>query len=973
MEVIEPRAGYSGVELRQPEFVWYGDAVDRVPADGRRQLEDLIRKTLEREVLRSGIVRAARRGADARIPLIDAAVERFDESLGSDILGLYMLASYDGQGKKKPVPVDKKAEPTEPVENAITVDIFRILDSDWASRVSKSELIDIERKLFDDWDMIYPEGGPVGLIWVHNDNEWPIRFYVRNLPGDEWSYFSFSRFTSKELSVEGNVASFKWRKPYVPPAGPSAAEWLPIDEVKARIRARISEDAWTIKKPDSMEQEVFNEKIRSLIEAEFTERTKAAAGHTDVMVLYIGGDFEYLLFPSERLRWSGMIPLAPMSEPHVIKKPKKGDEGGGGVGDAQGTEGEGKEGKGKKKGGKDGKEGGKGEPGGFVFMGDEENAKKGGSAGIPSAGDGESVSCEEPFVGEPSLDELDAPAREGLKKLMEEIAHKLQIPMCNYAGQFCLMAAYALGGRAVGLSEFAVSSGNGKMLIPPKHKEAQGAVIDFTPTATPAIQFMRHLSGVTPRITFLSRLIGEVYQMPQHAAKIKGRRHNHAIGWMIDFGSEMHWTMKKSVANVFVVTVRIILMQMLHTSKLNIDARLNEQNFERYAQFFTELVKSELVPQQELEDLYNTLRLFVSTGSVKRDIAETVLGTWRAGRGALLDALEWRNPFKNVMAGTPGTIVFGDNQVTGIQDSKGTIWTLQQLERAKALRGQVAVDIDPLAQQLVADARIKERFTRDTDNIKSELKKLLEEMSSNNSEISDKVRSDIGFAFSLAPLRTNNSNRTGYELEGVHLMAQEAIQEFFQGDSYYHFGVRSAMRREEGRRDFLNIIEIGSIVVLSILCPPLGMAVGGAWAIYHEHKAHEKLKVYQSLIDPERVLHYAEVEADLFAADLGLVLSFLPMGKVAGKVGMGAGKKLLQGEVAAAGRYVARQVSRRFVISTLRALQQDLIVAFITHMVAFEVVGKAFEVLLSPVMEEIQRQHFTIAQLEELAAEVQQV
>ena len=45
------------------------------------------------------------------------------------------------------------------------------------------------------------------------------------------------------------------------------------------------------------------------------------------------------------------------------------------------------------------------------------------------------------------------------------------------------------------------------------------------------------------------------------------------------------------------------------------------------------------------------------------------------------------------------------------------------------------------------------------------------------------------------------------------------------------------------------------------------------------NKALEKKALFRSLIDPDLVISRAEVEAELFAAELGLALTFLPHGK----------------------------------------------------------------------------------------------
>ena len=169
----------------------------------------------------------------------------------------------------------------------------------------------------------------------------------------------------------------------------------------------------------------------------------------------------------------------------------------------------------------------------------------------------------------------------------------------------------------------------------------------------------------------------------------------------------------------------------------------------------------------------------------------------------------------------------------------------------------------------------------------------------------------------------------------------------------------------------MTIVELTTTIALSIFFPPLGYAVGLGWAAYHEDKADEKLSAWRALIDPEMAFNYAEIEAELFAADLGVLLSLLPGGRVIGKVGVSTGRFVLRGEMRVAARHLVRQVTRRFLVSTLRALQQDIIKAFVVHIGAFVVMNEVLQLVLAPVMEEIQRRNLSLAQLEALASEVQ--
>lgn len=960
--VLAPRGGYSGVRVHAPDFTWRGDTA--VTAAQRARIEALIRESFALEIERARLLTPS--DERARTPLSARAVERFDPRRGNDWLGRYKLPSYNGPDETETLDLD--AEPGGAAPETRTVARWLERASNWPDSRDYPDLVSDEQDAFDALHMSYPAGQPLGLAWLQRNAENPLRLYVRNLPNNESRYLQFPLFTIYSPTPHGN--SVVWT-PHLglPEPAPMTIEWLTMDAVQTAIRAAVETQARQIAKPENFSHEEFDAVLQAAIENEFTRRMAVAGSHTDAMAISISGLTEYYVWDVPIPRWSGAAYVAPLFR--EIERPAQEEREGTGLPGGEG-EGEG-EGGGEGTGPRGGRRG-RGR-GGFVDTG-EEGREAGEGPRFPSSGRGTAVRrCDAAFEGEPSLDELDEAAAAEIRRLMADIANRLDIVPCDYAGQFCLVAAALVGARAVGVADFSVAEGHGQMLQPPRRRAPQPGVIDFTPIATPALQFLRHLARVVPRLTRLSSLVTSTYQQPQHARRIRGFRANNPIGWALDFGAEYHVTMKRAVEHHYIVTVQVVFMQLLHQSRLQIDARRNPTTFPEYARFFEEVVRGDLLPEQELEDLRAQLIHTVGTGSAGRDLVVGVIDRWRTARGALMDVLEGRNPFAHVGEGARGEIVLGENGVHGIRDSNGTIWTLPQLERAIALRRDVATSIDPLVHQLTADPRIRERFTRDPSRIRDELAILLDEMADINAEVRERVSSDRDYAMRLAPISTDYEHQTlpgsGYQLSGVHLLAHHAVGEFFEGDLYYTFGVGDALQSEEGRQMFLTVVELGTIIVVSIFCAPLGLIVGAAFAVYHEVEASHKMDAYRALIDPEIVFNYAELEAELFAADLGLVLSFIPLGRWWGRAATGAGRRLVAGEVRAAARYAVRHVTRTITLATLRALRQNLIVAFVQHVLAFQVISALMGRMLEPVMEEIVREHMSLEQLLELSGEVE--
>jgi hypothetical protein len=982
-EAVEPRAAYMGVRLAEPDFLWSGETV---PRDEREVFEAKLRRALAEAVQASEVLALARRNAKARPPLQAFPAEFFDPARGSDLLGFYTLPSYRGKGKPATVNVkagNKKPDQTETMPVGVWV---TKLPRNWYQILSRNQIEEFQRKAFDLWSMIYPEDSPAAVIW-YQGGEKPWGVVINKL----WIYIPLYHFESRVATDN----AFKTIQT-APVPGPGYLEWVSIDAIK-QLMATDADEKLRKKnpKPEATDTAVYEEKLKEAVQAEVAHRLRAAPNCSDVLVVWVAGS-QYFLADTDHTypRFPGRIPLAPVARieqipvPEEEKEEKKEEEGaepllegaergagkgagkGGGKGDGKGDgKGEGKDaGTGAKGAGAGDGAGKAGADGSFASFGDDlppgTNARK-----FPPGlrGGGAPIVCES-FVGEPSLDLLSAADAEPIRALIREIAYKLDIEICEYPANFCLDAAAMLGTRAIAVSDNGVLENNSLLILPPKYRAGGEGSYDFRPTVSPALQLIRHLARVTHRIGDLGQLIYDTYKRDNNSQLFEGFRRGNPIGWSIDFFAKLNTRIQRSVGQMFVVTTRILLAQMLETSRQGIESRIGNAG---YARFFASLIKAEMVKVDELETLRSTLRLYVTTQTGSISLGQ-VVDTWRSARGALLDTLSGRNPFANAptVTGTP----FTENGVHGIRDSLGQIWTAEQLDRAIAIRRDVVSDIDPVAHQIAVDERLRARFARDTSRIAEELAILLDEMKHNNAEIMQKVRDDLAFAFELCTLDDEHDETiagTGYALTGLHRLAHESLEEFFAGDFAYNLGVGAALDRLRTWRTVKTVFEVTLVVGLSIVCPPLGTAVGFGFAIYHEYEGQQKLEVYQSLLDPEVVLTRAEVEAELFANDLGLVLSFIPVAGQLKKFGLGrAAGKLLQGEVRAAAQMLSTRVSRVLLVETLRALQKDLIVAFVRDVVIMKVFEKLMDRMVSPIIGQIEHDLASIDQLEAFASEV---
>jgi hypothetical protein len=216
-----------------------------------------------------------------------------------------------------------------------------------------------------------------------------------------------------------------------------------------------------------------------------------------------------------------------------------------------------------------------------------------------------------------------------------------------------------------------------------------------------------------------------------------------------------------------------------------------------------------------------------------------------------------------------------------ICDRYGRVWTREQLETAITLRRGTLESAEPLVKQLVDLPEVIDRFRGSSVSVAQELDVLLREMLWHNEMTRLRIANNAMEAIRASSIVRSWPQQTvpgsGFALQGIHRLAHEQIGEFFGGSTWYGNGVHEIFDREVKRGEQLAFLEFGGLVLLSVVCPPAAVVTGIGVAALHYAEALEKEELYQSLIDPELVLTRAEVEADLFATRLGLVVSLLPV------------------------------------------------------------------------------------------------
>ena len=564
-----------------------------------------------------------------------------------------------------------------------------------------------------------------------------------------------------------------------------------------------------------------------------------------------------------------------------------------------------------------------------------------------------------PFKGEPSVDEL---GRFGqtLWRLIQRIAYRLDMPTCKYAAAFSIAAEQMLRVRASGVASYAV--GQPSASAPVENRGGNLGEVQFEPLPSPAIQFMRHLGATTPIITQLVHLIDRGYTLPQFAAHFTGSYRNDPMLWLLRFHEALTPEIKESVARIYQYTCQIVLLQLLRHSREQIQLRLT--NFDRYFPLFEQLITAFLANQAELERLRGELVAFRANFSPTAVVQEAY-HSWRAARRAFSTSLSDQVlNLSDLVTPNRGPSALISRRADGewvIADDAGRSWTMAELEQAIALRNGTAQALDPLVEQIADMESVVVLFREHPQLSRVYLRSLLDEMLANNTDQTERVTREVMYAFRASKIREDLAQRTvpgtSVALQGVHLLAHEAIGDAFAGDMHYSLGLDWAFGVEQGREMLLSFFEFTGTLLLAVVCPPAAFLVGVGVAAAHYHAASVQEELYQSLIDPELVLSRADVELDLFLGELELALSIIPDAGTIIRGAVSGGRTIARQGLRAGLRSVGRRLTREIFVSMVRQLKDGLVRALVRELVTQEVVGAVVQQIIEPVVAIVYREH----------------
>ncbi|MCW8900038.1 MAG: hypothetical protein OQK75_05395 [Gammaproteobacteria bacterium] len=948
-EVVNKRGGYTNVIINDPAFNYTGSGLVKLShthkIELQQRIKDLIKKisSLHNSNDLSGIVQ----------PLTSRAEERIDESRLREVFGVYGIPSYNGNGETEHVDVSE-SNPPQVVYRYYTFGISHqnVLQNFRAARELLASKYQAATEQFGN-----TSANVSGLLWKIGQNSYS--FYIVNNSTGAWRTDSF---VTQTYHAERRGTQVQWGESRDDlPARISYATYHNISEAEnlfrqfhaGLIRNEIQD---LFPRQETMAREIYRTLLDQAVDLEIQRRTAMVTQQNPgglIVINFSNTSYICMTTLSVQHSWPGQATLYPVMEPVEIPAgSQQGNDGGDGSGRRQGRR----------------------ERGGIAPWGSGEGQGQGAIyPALPASLFGLRLSCQ-PYMGEPSVDEM-GQVGEYIKGLIQEIATRLQMSPCDRAGNFLLNAAQVIGSRASDIGNYAAinESNEAGFFSQSPHASGNMGEVNFVPSASPAIQFIRFLAGTVPLITRLSHILDRTYTLPEHSARFSGHAQNNPYFWMLRFHYDLRQDMELGVGTMFIMTCRVLMLQFLLTSKKAIDARID--NFTSYAPLFEELMIGEMADIHELRTLHGRLTRQIAEERGQRgvasDVGEWVMLNWTATTSGISDLFQGYNPDE------PDIVDQGfikrNNVTIGITDNTGHRWTEQQLQTTLAIRQNVAESVDPLIKQIRDIPELLNRFRQNKNAIRSELWSLLHEMRSSNDEVRRKVINDWTYGFEASKiqehLQTATIPGTRFPLQGIHLQAHLAIGEFFRGDTYYAMGINSLFNRKLGLESLKEFFLFTGLILLAVICAPLAVAVGAAVATYEYSKAQERLQVFRSMIHPEVVMSQAELEAELFAAELGLALSFIPYaGRVLGtsaRVGKVVIRQGIRGSARVAARYGrmstrsigrsltregAHQVGRSIRTRFTRQLAEQLKHGFV-YAVARELVeDQLFDVLLQKLL-----------------------
>jgi hypothetical protein len=942
--VLRPRGVYVRSTMADPTFVWSGHGVGEVGIDERSAFEGGVRAVIADAFSALGRESAGASPAALRAP----AAERIDPDRYDRTLGLYKIPSFADEGALSALDVERPIQ-VDHSGGAANVSVFLEIVGDVIQALEERRPIESLRAPV---GVLFPlpvtdcephgGAGPCYGLMVARFAETPIRMIIVT---------SFSALTqtidpSGRLSdAPGAPAStgeyrLTWR------GGPREARDIYRAFYEERLRALYLEHA----RSKNYDEASFAEKVPALIEEWIDAQISADSEVVGYVALEGGSDILLSLTTAEIRDPSAAATLRDVEVIALSEVERSRSSGESGEGEVTETP--------------------------SVDEEEEVGAQERLPLFPPAAVEATPEVAEDvAFEGEPSIDEL-GEFGQLLAGLMDDIASRLRISRGRFAGQFVIDATAAL--QQLARETAAWPPAERAICRAAPKQEGNVGPLDVSAADSRQLDFLRHLAGTVPLITHLRAVIAAGYQ--SRADLIKGRRNRNAPGWLDAFFVRHVPMLAWGAGDIFAAACQVVFLQLLNASADAIAARL--EAIDAYAGYFEQAILPELRHLDELLRMQALLALgwhieLLARNDVqelKRRYPDARLASaspapkpattsWHEAAASFTEVLQSVPPPPEAPRADAYEIVPLVDRTYRILDKDGQLWSAEQLERGILLRRGVLESADPLITQMADLPDVMQRFQR--ARVKDVIGAILTEMAQANEAVAARSRSNVHAGFQASRISTIRGplwkhyteatvRGTAYTLGGVHRLAHTAIGEAFNADPAYADGINYLFGAERGKEEILGLLEFTGIVILAIFCPPLAADLGIVLATHQLERAEERAQTYQALIDPEAVLSRAEVEAELFAARLGLALSFLPVGiELAGEVRAALRVGQAATEAGEAAASAARSGSQAAAAAghLAEVIEKGFVTVFLKEATQAWLINEAIGVVISPLVE----------------------
>ena len=517
-----------------------------------------------------------------------------------------------------------------------------------------------------------------------------------------------------------------------------------------------------------------------------------------------------------------------------------------------------------------------------------------------------------PFLGEPEA----AVAADGAVLLawIRRLARQLQVPECEFAGQFALNCAAVIGARARSVGVRAIQSADTTDVSVRVDGSGNNGYVHVRPGDSAQLADLRLLARIGAELHEFARAVIDRYSRAPTGEQLRAA--GSAGGWELRFLEALAAALGDAFEVVFSETCRVLLLAQLRSSARGIAGR--QQAFPATLTVFTQSVDAFGPRIVQFSALRRALEHSIQmrrTGTVREVLNTTTARPVPVGEkhgnvenddapipaepqfeGGRIEIAAPLQDYPEAVLAVIENLRVSGSRARRTVDFMGRTWTVEDLGGEINKRRSVLNHTDPLFFQIGDITEVFSGSGDDHDRTRKFLADLLEDMAAANEAMRRKASHEadgaefaVGAAQYVRQVGGTDWRGLTFELHGLHLLADEQLRPVVGGDRLYAEGLNRALRHKADLDDVLGLAASAGVIVLGLLCAPLGAVaasaitglagIGLAW--HDVDEAMQKTEAYRSLdVDPALLQRWEDVQAAQITALLSVAFSVFDVGHV---------------------------------------------------------------------------------------------